>query len=450
MKLITILLLIYETILVYSYLTYLEGQPISINYLGNDDVSIKSLRKLGDSSNDTTLDTIYETSSEYIPDIESDTTFETTSDFIIDTTIDTISNKTDPFPSENYFLYLLLGFGRFNYFLSTIRFRHYHLTWFTYFRVINEIHVTKVIFTIKISYYHYSIFRNLQELKTITTNITCPLDEYRYNVSKYNCSYLLEAEDEQELINITRVEGLKETFLFTNDSVFFYDDSRLILSPIGNESISYIHNEILDDFETYIKDELLFSLDNSTEPLVYNDRKTFRIDLGELFAQNNISLHYKENINSGKYKNIAGNYLFQFRKKDSKERIIANCIIKKISENKYEAECTTKEVCEIYVNQGIGRREELSEDNKNISLMFNITGDDYVLFTESSFSNKYFRKGSSGLSGGAIAGIVIVCVVTLVCISLLFLIFRRRKEEEEEKNNESTAAVLTSVNNAII
>ena len=446
MKLITILLLIYEIIRVNSYITYLDEQPISINYLRNDDISFKRLRKLDDFSNDTTLDTIYDTSSEYIPDIESDTTFETT---IIDTTIDTSSNKTDPFPSGNYFLYLLLGFGRFNYFLSTIRFRHYHLTWFTYFRVINEIHVTKVIFTIKISYYHYSIFRNLQELKTITTNITCPLDDYKYNISKYNCSYLLEAEDEQELINITSVEGFEETFLFTNDSVISYDNSRLVLSPIGKESISNIYDEIMDDFETYIKDELLFSLDNSTEPLVYNDRKTFRIELGELFAQNNISLNYKENINSGKYKNIAGNYLFQFRKKNSKERIIANCIIKEISEDRYEAECTTKEACEIYVNQGIGRREELSEDNKNISLMFNITGDDYVRFTESSFSNKYFRKESSGLSGGAIAGIVIVCVVALVCISLLLLIFRRRKREEE-KNNESTAAVLSSVNNTII
>ena len=448
MKLIIILFLIYETFLVNSSITYLKEQSISINYLENDDVSIKTPRKLTDSSNDTTIDTIYDTSSEYIPDIETDTAFETISDFIIDTTIDTSSNRTDP--SENYFLYLLLGFGRFNYFLSTIQFRHYHLTWFTYFRVINEIHVTKVIFTIRISYYYYSIFRNLQEIKTITTNVTCPIDEYRYNVSRYNCSYLLEAEDEQELINITKVEGLKETFLFTNDSAFSYDQSRLILSPIGNESISFIHDEIMDDFETYIRDELLFSLDNSTEPLVYNDRKTFRIDLGELFAQNNISLHYKENINSGKYKNIAGNYLFQFRKKDSKERIIANCIIKEISEDKYEAECTTKEICEIYVNQGIGRREELSEDNKNISLMFNITGDDYVLFTESSFSHKYFRKDSSGLSGGAIAGIVIVCVVALVCISLVFLIFRRRKEEEEEKNNESTAAVLSSVNNTNI
>jgi hypothetical protein len=57
-------------------------------------------------------------------------------------------------------------------------------------------------------------------------------------------------------------------------------------------------------------------------------------------------------------------------------------------------------------------------------------------------SNVVWRKTSSGLSGGAIAGIVIACAVTLILITILLMFLRKSKKTQE---NNSTIVGLKSV-----
>ena len=52
----------------------------------------------------------------------------------------------------------------------------------------------------------------------------------------------------------------------------------------------------------------------------------------------------------------------------------------------------------------------------------------------------YYRTNFSGLSRGAIAGIVISCAFILMLISLILLYLRRRKRED--KNNISSVVGL--------
>ena len=84
------------------------------------------------------------------------------------------------------------------------------------------------------------------------------------------------------------------------------------------------------------------------------------------------------------------------------------------------------------VDHGIGYGIE----NKNNIIMIDLAGDQNPNVTiGDSKSSKYFRKTSSGLSGGAIAGIVIVCIVAFVTISILIIMLKRKKTSDLPMNS---------------
>ncbi|MBP5446140.1 MAG: hypothetical protein J6Y28_08220 [Acholeplasmatales bacterium] len=64
--------------------------------------------------------------------------------------------------------------------------------------------------------------------------------------------------------------------------------------------------------------------------------------------------------------------------------------------------------------------------------------------TQNTQYQSYYRKNSSGLSGGAIAGIVIACAVALIIASVVAMMLRKSKPEE---NTSSSIVGLKTVDN---
>ena len=66
-------------------------------------------------------------------------------------------------------------------------------------------------------------------------------------------------------------------------------------------------------------------------------------------------------------------------------------------------------------------------------------------YDSSSSDIRTFSKSSSGLSGGAIAGIVIVCVVALIALALAIILLRKPQNTKHLDN--TTVSGLKTVEN---
>ena len=82
----------------------------------------------------------------------------------------------------------------------------------------------------------------------------------------------------------------------------------------------------------------------------------------------------------------------------------------------------------------------MTDENSHI----NITGGDNSTNPNDN-GRSYYRKSSSGLSGGAIAGIVIACVVALIAASIAAIMLRKPTVAQPVEN--TTAVQLRTVEN---
>ena len=125
-----------------------------------------------------------------------------------------------------------------------------------------------------------------------------------------------------------------------------------------------------------------------------------------------------------------------------------SCTPKSNGNNNYEFRCTPEPGVKgtIYLST-------IKYGDKAISL--NMTEGDYVNYATNNTipgnttrGNKMYRKSSSGLSGGAIAGIVIACVVALIITSILAIMLRKIVTPKTPFQNQTPSIVgLRSVDN---
>lgn len=91
-------------------------------------------------------------------------------------------------------------------------------------------------------------------------------------------------------------------------------------------------------------------------------------------------------------------------------------------------ECDTTENPLTFYIQNLTNAEYQStgvDGEKYIIMNIDTSNDDGELHSSIKGSNTYYRKSSSGLSGGAIAGIVIACVVVLAAASIAAIMLRK-------------------------
>ena len=308
--------------------------------------------------------------------------------------------------------------------VKVVLFSGYHTTTNTNTNTNNYIRPLTIVFNLYIAYTGFtpalrisftlrlifSVFRGLQESNenSTTTNTTsdCLLEsqDEETGMCRYNC----EAETDKEPANVESLNDYK----FDNQSLelgsnFTISDTALDTSKnliTANSTISKIKS---------LQNGVVFN----------NDTTTFSIR-GQLKG-------IKE-VNS-----IPFSFVDKSKGENDTKRVDVQCNVIKDDEEDFQIKCTPEADLETYINGTIG---ELDDET---GVYLNMTEhQNYVNVHKS--SNVIYRKNSSGLSGGAIAGIVIACAVILILISLIIMCIRKPKGPE---NNNSSVVGLRTVDN---
>ena len=130
--------------------------------------------------------------------------------------------------------------------------------------------------------------------------------------------------------------------------------------------------------------------------------------------------------------------ILSFDKKGNGKIKNATCDANYLQDNIYELDCLAEKSINAHINDVNGIATHSGEK----VVIYMKSGSDEILNAGSNYMWLYNRGSSSGLSGGAIAGIVIVCVVALLAIAIGAMLFR--KTNAPASFQESTLGVNTS------
>ena len=294
---------------------------------------------------------------------------------------------------------ILLGFAKYSYRTSNkiINF----LIYFIYTE--NVVYAQKISIKMNIRYKHTRRYlqRYLQTESEIEGKCTL-VQDISLNQKKYNCTVETNGEE------IDSIQLDKNISVDDSDINF----SDIEMSPIALNYINNIQNigdqDLFDNKMLYILNQSDFTVNNEINELnitgYINDNK---------FSYNKINLDMALMQNS----------------KEKIENI--TCTTTKLSD-KYNLQCNTK-------NEMSGKLISAYSNLGNANLIVNIPEQNkkdinFNKISSESASKTFYRKSSSGLSGGTIAAIIIPCCIVLIAITALSIYFIKRKPIKPEAN----------------
>jgi len=313
-----------------------------------------------------------------------------------------------PVPSPNY------GYNSINILL----FSNYHSTRSTssYIRpviITFTIHIvyrgytpfSRVTFTLRLA---FMLFRGLQESNETYTNTTSNCTFVSQDLETGICGYSCEADTDREP---SSVESLND-YKFDNQSFELGNNFTISDLALENSNNLVFANSTISKIKT-LENGVVFN----------NDSSTFSIR-GQLKGVDSDTIPFT----------------FVDKSKGEEDASLVNvrCNVTSKDDNDFQIKCDPETDLQTYINGTVG---VLDDDQTGVYL--NMTEhQNYVNVRKS--SNVVYRKNSSGLSGGAIAGIVIACAVILILVSLIIMCIRKPKSPE---NNNSSVVGLRTVDN---
>ena len=314
------------------------------------------------------------------------------------------------------------------------------ITWNTYFRYTGGNPASFIIYYIFI----WSFFRNLEEAGSnyIEKEVNCTLASQSDVFLRYDCGLSLD-EIKEKKITFEQIEKIE-----IKPDFFFEGKTKVNVVEEMTSTSTALEN---------IKD-ISIVLDDPMEKLTKPGFKTYSMKSGKLSFEKRFSKFYINNINliNAKYyeenlrilqseDTITGNYNFTFNneRKDGNYIVNVSCSITRNEDGKtYDLECEPPIpfISNIKGESGIG----IDENNNKTSVTLDLGDQEeyYVILTNTTERTTFYRKNSSGLSGGTIAGIVIVSILTLVVISLLVVLLRKNMNKNLNMQIDTTASAF--------
>ena len=185
------------------------------------------------------------------------------------------------------------------------------------------------------------------------------------------------------------------------------------------------NTDMLEDFN--FSDEALLAASN-LQNFTKQINAMYDLKEGTLKIYPNKYFDIKGDINDGYQGKAKDNLILSVVDNSTDPNTLKNakCITQTVTNNNYHFRCSSGEPINGYIHLA-----SMYDDNKNAINLNMSDGLGSLSFQGSDnsgdthLSNPTYKKSSSGLSGGAIAGIVIACVVVLVAAAIAAIMLRK-------------------------